>query len=553
MKGQYIKKLLKVSEEECSNCGDKLVKTHSRRHLQDLTEDYFIDSEIKRCTNKSCSCYNIRIYPDIYKSLIYPKSDYSMSVYATIGYERLVESKTVSEIQRHMVRNYSNLSGLRERSIENIYKRVQVCLRERQEDVEALKERLIKKKIDKLCLSMDGIAPERGNAILYVVREVQSQEILFVRYLEHSDTEHLVSDLLKPLQQFLDKLSIPVGGWICDKQTGFIQAIQSVFSEPIHLCQSHFLKAMGKPVQQADSELAKELKKKLRPLKQIEKDLESEQTQEVSSLTEQQISSLSTLCMLPRTWIPRSISVNYELRGVQMYEQFTDAVKIIKKMEKKGTHPLLSRLKEMYQNSVAGKKDTYQDLKKAHLFLEQLTDILYGKKQKHPKQNQTIRFSEQHRKDHTAAQIQQQVEQLILSFKEDTKKRSTLCRTFIKNFETVYENWKSNLFTCYEYDFLPNDNNALESNHNKVKRRIRKITGYKSTARALLIYGEELIWSQAFFDKESEDFLEALSQTDFEVVANKQQKLKEQQRKRGMKIRIINQTKEMLKKAYNDW
>jgi len=59
-----------------------------------------------------------------------------MSVYATIGYHRIVESKTVSEIQRHMVKTYSNLSSLKERSIENIYKRVQVCLRQRQEDVQ---------------------------------------------------------------------------------------------------------------------------------------------------------------------------------------------------------------------------------------------------------------------------------------------------------------------------------------------------------------------------------------------------------------------------------
>jgi len=355
---------------------------------------------------------------------------------------------------------------------------------------------------------------------------VQSQEVLFVRYLEHSDMEHLVSDLLEPLKEFLEKLSLPIGGWICDKQTGFIPAIQSVFDKPIHLCQSHFLKAMGKPVQQADSELAKELKKK---------------------------KSLSTLCLLPRVWMSRSISVSYELRGVEMYEQFSHAVKMIKKMEKKGTHPLLSRLKEMYQSSLVGKKKTYQDLKKAHLFLAQLTDIFYGKKQKVPKRKQYIRFSEQHRKDHTAAEIQQQVEQLIVSFKEDTKKRSTLCRTFIRNFESTYKNWKSNLFTCYEYDFLPNDNNALESNHNKVKRRLRKITGQKSTARSLLIYGEEFVLSQVFFDKSLEDFLDALSQTNFDIIETMQQQLKKQQKKRGMKIRVVNQTKKMLKKVYDDW
>ena len=238
-----------------------LVKTHSRRNLQDLHETYFIDSEIRRCTNEKCPCKGIRIYPDEYRSIIYPKSDYSLSVYAEIGYHRLNESKSVSQIEGYMEKHYPNL-GLKARSIENIYKRVQVCLRERQEDKANLQEKLIKKGITSLCLTLDGIAPERGNAILYVVREVQSQEIIYARYLEHSDTVHLKTDLFEPLKTFLEELEIPLGGWLCDKQNGFIAALEEVYEGvPIHLCQSHFLKAMGKPVKIADSEMGKEIKK----------------------------------------------------------------------------------------------------------------------------------------------------------------------------------------------------------------------------------------------------------------------------------------------------
>ena len=157
MKSTKIKKLLKVDLKECSNCGHKLVKTHSRRNLQDLDESYFIDSEIGRCINPSCPCNNIRIYPEAYRSLIYPKSDYSLGVYAEIGYQRMNESKSVSQIQRHLEKTYPNL-GLKERSIENIYKRVQVCLGQRQEDKENLKGILVKKGVSQLCLTLDGIA-----------------------------------------------------------------------------------------------------------------------------------------------------------------------------------------------------------------------------------------------------------------------------------------------------------------------------------------------------------------------------------------------------------
>lgn len=232
-----------------------------------------------------------------------------------------------------------------------------------------------------------------------------------------------------------------------------------------------------------------------------------------------------------------------------MYEQFNQAIK----MEKKHTHPLLVRLKQMLIDSIKDKQSTYKDLKKAHGFLEQLTDILYGEKQKIPKQKQLVRLSEAHRKEYSAEEIEQNVDQLIVDFKENTKKQSTLCRKIIRNFETVYKNWKPNIFTCYEHEFIPNDNNSLESNHNKVKRAIRKTTGNKSTAHALLVYGEEFVLCQNFYDKPPEDFHLALSKVDFEKVAIRQKQLKVEQKKRGLKIRAVNQTKEVLKKAYNDW
>jgi len=262
----WTKKLLKVSESSCLSCGSFLIKTHSRRELKDLEENYFIDSEIKRCGNIDCACYGVRIYPAEYSRLIYPKSDYSMALYGVVGYHRLNEHKTVPEIQAYVKRTYPNLSKIKERTIENIYKRVEVCLGSRQSDKDRLRGVLQEKGVDKLCLTVDGIAPEQGHAIMYVIREVHSQEIIFVRYLEHSDSAHLSSELFEPLKVFLEDLDFEVSGWICDKQNGFISTLSTVFEDvPIHLCQAHFLKAMGKPVQAADSELAKEIKKNFAP------------------------------------------------------------------------------------------------------------------------------------------------------------------------------------------------------------------------------------------------------------------------------------------------
>jgi len=255
------KLLLKIPYKDCVNCGTPLVKTHTRRSLQDLKGHYYLDIELGRCINERCSCKGIRVYPKAYRRLIYPKSDYSLAVYAQIGYQRLNLKRSVSEILQEVKGQYPHLK-MGERSVENIFKRVQMCLCERESDKGRLKKLLKSSGISQLCLTVDGIAPEQGNSVLYVVREAQSGIILFGRYLEHSDAEHLEKGLFRPLKGLTDKLGIEVGGWLCDKQNGFIPAIEQVFEGvPIHMCQAHFLKAMGKPVQQADSQMGKAIKK----------------------------------------------------------------------------------------------------------------------------------------------------------------------------------------------------------------------------------------------------------------------------------------------------
>lgn len=262
---EKTRKHLKLIHNDCECCKERLVKTHSRRTLQDTSGVYKMDIEIGRCINKKCSNNEIRMYPKDYRKLVYPKSSYSMNVYAIVGYERLVKKQTVGQIYDFLSKNYPHIK-IKERSIENIFKRVQVCLAKSQQDKDYIKGKLQQLQINQLCLSVDGIQPEQGNSILYVVREVQSGIILYGRFIEHSDTNHLVEDFFRPLKFFTDELDFKIGGWICDKQNALIDSIQIVFEGiPIQLCQAHFLKSMAKPIQKANSELGKTIKKTSRP------------------------------------------------------------------------------------------------------------------------------------------------------------------------------------------------------------------------------------------------------------------------------------------------
>jgi transposase-like protein len=64
------------------------------------------------------------------------------------------------------------------------------------------------------------------------------------------------------VQSVLDELAVPILGIISDDQAAIGQAIAAVWPEVFHQrCQLHFLKAVQKPIHEADSSLAKELKK----------------------------------------------------------------------------------------------------------------------------------------------------------------------------------------------------------------------------------------------------------------------------------------------------
>lgn len=244
---------------------------------------------------------------------------------------------------------------------------------------------------------------------------------------------------------------------------------------------------------------------------------------------------------------------DYELRALSMYEQFIEALATIKKMEKIKPHPILKRLRIMFEKSIEGCASLYRDTKVAAEVLTQLTDLLYGKRTKDKETKAITRSSVLYRQQNKASFVKDAIENLIDIYKEKTKHSSTLCRQINHHFENSFNLWKQHIFTCYEYPFIPNDNNALEANHNILKRAIRKITGRKSTRQALLIYGEELLFCHTFFDKPVDDFFSAITNVNFESVLIRNKQLKEQQYIRGKKRYLLKRNNNVLKTVICKW
>jgi hypothetical protein len=105
------------------------------------------------------------------------------------------------------------------------------------------------------------------------VRELQAKRVWFAEPLLSSATAE-IQRLIVKAKQWAEQLGKPVVLWVSDKQDAFVQAIAAEFPEvPHRYCQNHFLRDVAKPLLQADSHAKVQLRRKVRGLRAIERDL----------------------------------------------------------------------------------------------------------------------------------------------------------------------------------------------------------------------------------------------------------------------------------------
>jgi len=124
----------------------------------------------------------------------------------------------------------------------------------------------------RVILALDGLQPDVGHEVLWVVRDCLSGEILQARSLLSSTT----ADLGQWLAEVQTQLPVPVTGVISDGQHSVRKALAQVWpAVPHQLCQFHYLREAAHPVYEADRQAKKELKKRVRGVRRLERRVEA--------------------------------------------------------------------------------------------------------------------------------------------------------------------------------------------------------------------------------------------------------------------------------------
>jgi hypothetical protein len=180
-----------------------------------------------------------------------------------IGALRFGEHRTREEIWREL--HDGKAVRISESHVQNLLEVYLALLRASEQDL-AARLAPIAREHGGLILSLDGLQPERGNAQLWIVREVLSGAVLRAANLVEASASAL-EELLRPIAE----ADQPVRGVISDAQESIRLAVAAVFPDiPHQVCQFHALREAARPLFEADRHLAVEAKKELRAARDVE-------------------------------------------------------------------------------------------------------------------------------------------------------------------------------------------------------------------------------------------------------------------------------------------
>jgi hypothetical protein len=232
--------------------------------------------QLRSCRNADCPRRGICLRPEQEGRFALPHHEFGLDVIALIGRLRHAEHRSIPEIHAELTRRRVVIC---ERTVTNLLDRYDELLALSCSDAERL--RRVTAEAGRVILAIDGLQPDVGHEVLWVIRDVLSGEVLLAKSLLSSTQD----DLAKLLAEVKDMLKVPIAGIVSDGQTSIRKAVtQALKGVPHQLCHFHYLREAALPIYEADRHAKVQLKKKVRGIRPIERKLEGRDDAEAESI-----------------------------------------------------------------------------------------------------------------------------------------------------------------------------------------------------------------------------------------------------------------------------
>lgn len=248
--------------------------------------------------------------------------EFGLDVIALVGSLRYISHRSVPEIHQALCDRGIRIA---ERTITHLLQRYEELVALHLTEKPRLRERF--KEQGQIVLAIDGLQPDVGHEVLWVLRDCLSGEVLLAQSLLSACEADLAS-LLSEVQQVVD---VPICGVISDGQRSIRKAVQAVLPDiPHQLCHFHYLREAAKPVYEADKHAKKELKKHLRGVRPIERAVEKRNDVEAEAIRD--------YCLAVRSSLTDDGRAPLEASGLKLHERISAIVASFARISEKGAY-----------------------------------------------------------------------------------------------------------------------------------------------------------------------------------------------------------------------
>jgi hypothetical protein len=306
--------------KQCVSCGEQLwVAYHARRTLMTFRGLVHLTLVVRRCRTPECALYHVPYRAEEEGAWALPHGEFGLDIITVVGQLRYGEHRSIPEIHQRLVQRGV---GIAQRTVTDLLERYEELVALHLADEERLLERL--KQQGQVILAIDGMQPDVGHEVLWVLRDCVSGEVLLARSLLSSTQK----DLSALLCEVTEALPVPIRGVISDGQKTIRKAVAKLLpGVPHQLCQFHYVREAAKPIFEADRHAKAQLKQQVRGVRPIERSLEE--------LEDEQSQAMHGYCLAVRSALTDDGRPPLCASGLKLHDRLTQISDSLARIEEK--------------------------------------------------------------------------------------------------------------------------------------------------------------------------------------------------------------------------
>jgi hypothetical protein len=455
---------------DCPECRHRTeARYNNYRTISTLDGVVRLTLTIRRCPNPACSRFLRPYRPEAEPHFALPYHEFGLDVIDAVGRLRYVEHRSIPEIHRELTRRGIVVA---QRTVTNLLDRYDELRALATADPQRL-EPLLRPQ-GRVVLAIDGLQPDVGHEVLWVLRDCLSGEILLARSLLSSTAK----DLAGLIDQVRKALPVPITGVISDGQESIRNAVaQALKGVPHQLCHFHYLREAAKPIYEADRHAEKELKKRVRGIRPIERAAEKE-TDEGEEDAESEV--VRGYCAAVRAALTDDGLPPLAASGLKLEDRLSRiAASLDRVAAQAGALPGgLVRLRQLLRRGLEETADLFPAVREAYKWVKRAARIL--------KNEEGL----------PAKKVRRRLVQLLVRMRKaaaTTDEPSV--RSGLKQFLKVTKSYWPGLFRCYESADVPRTNNDLEHAFGSHRYHERRASGRRRASPGLVVMGSARVIS----------------------------------------------------------